>query len=328
MTSLIIHSMIIKVIKITDIKPDPNQPRKVIKTESIIEMSKSMKTAGVINCIEVDEKNIIVTGERRWRAAKLAGLKKMDCKVLKINKDERFLRQLIENIHHNTMSPIDTAEAFKKLLKQAKKPTAPGAVGKIHTGGRPNEGQRWLADKIGISETKVREYLDLLKQSESFKKAVNEGVTYTNIRALNQVPEKFKKRLEKKIVKGEITSRDGAMAIASAIKNNPDLGNKILKKEYKNLNPIEVGFKLAEISPRLKPIHQKLRDAEKTPNLGSELMIELCKWLKENPIESIGKIHSTHLSMGAKITIGCINDWLKKKEITKLPNIIEGEIVK
>ncbi len=84
---------------LSKIKPDKNQPRQTIDEEHIKEISQSIVTEGVINAIEIDENNVIITGEQRWRAAKLAGLKEVPCKILKITPELRFRRQVIENLH-------------------------------------------------------------------------------------------------------------------------------------------------------------------------------------------------------------------------------------
>src|SRR3989338_5939330 len=113
-----------KTIPIDKIKTDSNNPRQSSKEENFKEMAKSILTAGVINPIEVDKNLVIITGERRWRAAKIAGLKMVPVRIIDISEDKRFVRQVIENIHQNTMAPLDIAMALDKIRNRVAKPAA------------------------------------------------------------------------------------------------------------------------------------------------------------------------------------------------------------
>jgi len=73
----------IKEIEVEKIKPDPEQPRESFDKEKLKELAQTFKTQGIIQPIEIDENYQIITGERRWRAAKLAGLKKIPCKIVR-----------------------------------------------------------------------------------------------------------------------------------------------------------------------------------------------------------------------------------------------------
>jgi ParB family chromosome partitioning protein len=104
--------------KINEIIPDKNQPRKNIDQEKLEEMTRSMITEGLINPIEIDENNVIVTGEMRWRACMAAGQEVIKCRVVKVAGRDRYKRQVIENIHNNTMNSWDTAKALEYLLQK------------------------------------------------------------------------------------------------------------------------------------------------------------------------------------------------------------------
>jgi ParB family chromosome partitioning protein len=90
---------------INEIRPDPNQPRKNFPEKRIREMAKSILTEGIINPIEIDKDGVIITGEMRWRSAKEAGLTTVPVKVIDPG-ENRFRRQVIENVHHNTMTTM------------------------------------------------------------------------------------------------------------------------------------------------------------------------------------------------------------------------------
>src|SRR3990167_6485945 len=102
---------------VSEIKPDPNQPRQTIIENNSKDLAKSIQTDGIINPVEIDENNVIITGELRWRAAKEAGLETIPVKVLTIaNKNERFLRQYKEDVHQYPLTATDNANALLKIL--------------------------------------------------------------------------------------------------------------------------------------------------------------------------------------------------------------------
>jgi ParB family chromosome partitioning protein len=106
-------------IDISLIEPNSEQPRRHFKEESIIELSKSIAAHGVLQPIivrKVDKGYQIVAGERRWRAAKEAGLKEVPCIVKKIKQIESTEIALIENIQREDLNPIEEAIAYKKLI--------------------------------------------------------------------------------------------------------------------------------------------------------------------------------------------------------------------
>ena len=112
---------VIEKIKIIDIEPNKNQPRRVFDMEAIEELAESIKIYGVIQPIIVTKKEgyyEIVAGERRWRASKKAGLTEIPCIVR--NDDERKTKEiaLIENIQREDLNPIEKAKGFKQLIDE------------------------------------------------------------------------------------------------------------------------------------------------------------------------------------------------------------------
>ena len=111
----------IEKIKIIDIEPNRNQPRRTFDMEAIEELAESIKVYGVIQPIIVNRKDgyyEIVAGERRWRASKKAGLTEIPC-IIK-NDDERKTKEiaLIENIQREDLNPIEKAKGFKQLIDE------------------------------------------------------------------------------------------------------------------------------------------------------------------------------------------------------------------
>ena len=108
-------------IKIDDIIPDENQPRRNFSEEQLLALSKSIKEHGVLQPIVVTKegsKYKIVAGERRWRASKLAGLDKMPAIIRTVDAQKRLEISLIENVQREDLNAIETATAYAKLRDQ------------------------------------------------------------------------------------------------------------------------------------------------------------------------------------------------------------------
>lgn len=106
-------------IKISKVEPNKKQPRKNFDEDALIELAESIKQYGVLQPLLVQEKDgyyEIIAGERRWRAAKLAGLKEVPVVIKKLSEQEIVEISLIENIQREDLNPIEEAIAYKRLL--------------------------------------------------------------------------------------------------------------------------------------------------------------------------------------------------------------------
>lgn len=151
---------VVKNIKIVDIEPNTTQARKTFKEESIEELAKSIKSYGILQPIIVEDKGKfyrIIAGERRWRAAKKAGLTEIPCLIR--NEDEQRSKEisLIENIQRENLNPIEKALGYKELIDNY------------------NLRQQDLADKLGISRPYVTNTLRILNLDERVIKLALEG---------------------------------------------------------------------------------------------------------------------------------------------------------
>jgi ParB family chromosome partitioning protein len=108
-------------ISLNEIKPNPYQPRKNFSQESLKELAESIKEDGLIQPIVVVEDEfdgyIIVAGERRYRASKLAKLKTIKAVVLEITNEQMQQYALIENIQREDLNPIELAKSYEALIK-------------------------------------------------------------------------------------------------------------------------------------------------------------------------------------------------------------------
>ena len=109
------------VVKITQVEPNREQPRKNFDEDSLQELADSIKQFGLLQPILVQDKEDhyeIIAGERRWRAAKLAGLKEVPVIIRKYSKQEIVEISLIENIQREDLNPLEEAQAYKRLLNE------------------------------------------------------------------------------------------------------------------------------------------------------------------------------------------------------------------
>ncbi|MEW6675877.1 MAG: ParB/RepB/Spo0J family partition protein [Nitrospirota bacterium] len=141
--------------------PGEGQPRKVFKDATLKELSASIKERGVIQPIIVsrvgDGTFRLVTGERRWRAATIAGLKKIPAMIKDIASRDSLEIALIENIQREDLNPIETAEAFSRLMNEF------------------NLTQEELSYKVGKDRATVANYLRLLKLPDEIKSLIYDG---------------------------------------------------------------------------------------------------------------------------------------------------------
>lgn len=146
-------------VKLSKIEPNKEQPRKNFDEDALIELSESIKQHGVLQPILVQERNgyyEIIAGERRWRAAKLAGLKEVPVIIKKFTDQEIVEISLIENIQRENLNPIEEAIAYKRLLTEF------------------NLKQDEVAERVSKSRTAVTNSMRLLKLDERVQQMVIE----------------------------------------------------------------------------------------------------------------------------------------------------------
>ncbi|OYP45255.1 chromosome partitioning protein ParB [Lachnotalea glycerini] len=144
-------------IKLSKIEPNREQPRKNFEEDSLLELAESIKQFGIIQPLVVQERDEyyeIIAGERRWRAAKIAGLKEVPVIIKKYSAQEIVEISLIENIQRENLNPIEEAFAFKKLISEF------------------DLKQDEVAERVSKSRTAVTNSLRLLKLDERVQQMV------------------------------------------------------------------------------------------------------------------------------------------------------------
>ncbi len=146
-------------IEIEDVLPNPLQPRMKFNPESIDELAQSIRETGVIQPIVVvpegDNYKIIV-GERRWRAAQKAGLKKIPALVRSIPKEKQLEVSLVENLQRESLNPLEVAIVFQRMMEEL------GFT------------QEEVADKVGKDRSSVANYLRLLLLPQQVQEYLSE----------------------------------------------------------------------------------------------------------------------------------------------------------
>lgn len=144
-------------VKITKVEPNREQPRKNFDEDALLELSESIKQFGLLQPILVQDRKDyyeIIAGERRWRAAKLAGLKEVPVIIKNLTEQEIVEISLIENIQREDLNPIEEAQAYKKLLNEF------------------NLKQDEVAERVSKSRTAVTNSMRLLKLSDEVQQMV------------------------------------------------------------------------------------------------------------------------------------------------------------
>ncbi|MBU3210227.1 ParB/RepB/Spo0J family partition protein [Clostridium algidicarnis] len=195
------------IISMNLIKPNSKQPRKIFDEEKLSSLAESIKEHGIIQPIVVKSVNngyMIIAGERRWRAAKLAGLKEVPVIVMDLTDKQVLEISLIENIQREDLNPIEEALAYRRLTQEF------------------NLKQEELSLRIGKSRVAISNTLRLLNLDDRVQDYLKEGViTEGHGRALLAIVNKnLQYELSQKIIDEELTVRDIEKIIKDINKDN------------------------------------------------------------------------------------------------------------
>ena len=147
-------------VRISQVEPNKEQPRKYFDEDALIELSESIKEYGVLQPLLVQKKDNyyeIIAGERRWRAAKLAGVKEIPVVIKDYSDQEVMEIALIENIQREDLNPIEEAQAYQRLIKDYRLK------------------QDEVAEKVSKSRAAITNSLRLLKLDKRVQEMVMEG---------------------------------------------------------------------------------------------------------------------------------------------------------
>lgn len=219
--------------KINRIQPNADQPRKDFAEEAIQELAESIKKYGVLQPLLVQKKGDlyeIIAGERRWRAAKLAGLKEVPVVIREYNAQQTMEIALIENVQREDLNPIEEAMAYQRLMQEF------------------NLKQEEIAERVSKNRTTITNSMRLLKLHPDVQQLLMEGqISSGHARTLLGLENAEQQvELAKKIVAAHLSVREAEKAVKQLSKTAKP------KKTKEVDQALELAFQ--EIEERLKSV--------------------------------------------------------------------------
>ena len=221
----------VQVMKINEVEPNRDQPRKNFDEDALLELSDSIKQFGVLQPLLVRKRKDyyeIIAGERRWRAAKLAGVKEVPV-IEKEYTDQEILEiGLIENIQRENLNPIEEAIAYKRLLEEFKLK------------------QDEVAERVSKSRTAVTNSMRLLKLSDKVQQMIIDDMISTgHARALLAIDDpELQYTLANKIFDEKLSVRE-TEKLVKEIKN---------PKKPKEKKPVANSFIYQDLEEKMKSV--------------------------------------------------------------------------
>lgn len=216
-------------IRLDVIEPDPSQPRSTFSDTGLTELAESIRQDGVIQPIEVTQigrdRYLIVHGERRWRAARQAGLATIPAVVRRRDYDEvtRFVRQVVENIQREDLNDVDRAAALLRLRELLQE--------ELDAGGPVSSGEPWagkvtwakVGARLGYSRQRIHQLIKLLDLPDEIKEAVRSGdLSERDTRVYQQLTQAQQRALHRARMAGDL-ERNEVRDVARLLREAPTL---------------------------------------------------------------------------------------------------------
>lgn len=220
-------------VKVTSIEPNREQPRKDFNEEAMGELAESMKVYGVLQPLLVQKKGDyyeIIAGERRWRAAKLAGLKEVPVVIREYTKQQTMEIALIENVQREDLNPIEEARAYQRLIQEFELK------------------QEEIAARVGKSRVTITNSMRLLKLDERVQEMlIQNQITGGHARALLTVEDgELHYKLAGKIIAENLSVREI---------------EKIVKSLSKKKNPKEKNVEDESLALIFRDLEERMKSA-------------------------------------------------------------------
>lgn len=221
-------------LKISLIEPNREQPRKEFNQEHLEELAESIRQYGVLQPIMVQKNGElyeIIAGERRWRAAKMAGLKEVPVMIRDYDKQKKMEISLIENVQRADLNPIEEAMAYMQLIEEF------------------GLKQEEIAERVAKNRTTITNSLRLLKLDSRIQELLVQGaISNGHARALLAIEDMDKQYAAAELIlKKKLSVREVEKLVKSILK--PDNKEKEKKKEEKDLS-----FIFQDLEERMKSI--------------------------------------------------------------------------
>ena len=220
-------------VKVTSIEPNREQPRKDFNEEAMGELAESMKVYGVLQPLLVQKKGDyyeIIAGERRWRAAKLAGQKEVPVVIREYTKQQTMEIALIENVQREDLNPIEEAKAYQRLIQEFELK------------------QEEIAARVGKSRVTITNSMRLLKLDERVQEMlIQNQITGGHARALLTVEDgELQYKLAGKIIAENLSVREI---------------EKIVKSLSKKKNPKEKNVEDESLALIFRDLEERMKSA-------------------------------------------------------------------
>ena len=220
-------------VKVTSIEPNREQPRKDFNEEAMGELAESMKVYGVLQPLLVQKKGDyyeIIAGERRWRAAKLAGLKEVPVVIREYTKQQTMEIALIENVQREDLNAIEEAKAYQRLIQEFELK------------------QEEIAARVGKSRVTITNSMRLLKLDERVQEMlIQNQITGGHARALLTVEDgELQYKLAGKIIAENLSVREI---------------EKIVKSLSKKKNPKEKNVEDESLTLIFRDLEERMKSA-------------------------------------------------------------------
>ena len=210
--------------------PNPQQPRDTISPESLAELSSSIREHGVLQPLVVSHDPVtgmytLIAGERRLRAAKIAGLEKVPIIIRTVSEQQRLTQALIENIQRADLSPLETARGFRRLIDEF------------------NLTHETLADQVGKSRVTVTNTLRLLNLPAEAQEALAASrISEGHARALLGLP----------TPQAQLSALHTVLSQQLNVRQTEELVRKLTGIKPRSLPPVEVDPHFQELEERLR----------------------------------------------------------------------------
>jgi ParB family chromosome partitioning protein len=216
----------IRDVEIDLIRPGQQQPRTTFDQARLEELAQSIRTSGIIQPLLVRPRGglfELVAGERRWRAAQLAGLERIPAIIREIPDEKLLELALIENIQRQELNPIEEANAYKRLIES------------LHLT------QDEVAQRVGRDRTFITNYLRILKLPSEIQLLLEtEKLSFGHARALLGLSDVIlQRRYAQKIVKQNWSVRETERRIKHASQERPEISKRAPKREDPNIRAAE-----------------------------------------------------------------------------------------
>lgn len=201
------------IVKISLVEPNREQPRKRFDEDGLLELAESIKQYGILQPLLVQKKNDyyeIIAGERRWRAAKIAGLKEVPIIIRNLTEQQVVEISLIENIQRENLNPIEEAQAYRRLMKE------------FHLK------QDEIAERVAKSRTAVTNSMRLLKLSDAVQQMViDEMISTGHARCLISIEDTdLQHQIALKIFDEKLSVRETEKLVKNFLQKNEETKKK------------------------------------------------------------------------------------------------------